>query len=454
MKAKDFIKKGSLVTLSTVILFSPTSHIFAENGEFKLNNSVQIYDSEENALKRENGYTTLHKGKYYIYDKKGDLLNISKKKGESGKWINVKDNLEVESQEDKIQETISSDNYTVDDRFEVLITLDGYMDANSAKNNSNSVTKVKAGKYYVYYEYDGMINITKIKGVPGAWINPNKNIVPNNIEKKENEYKEPKEFILIENTKGYYNSGDAVNGTNGVTEVKKGEYFIYAKANGMVNITKDKDSAGVWINPNSIKKEVEKEEKNSTHKNKKESLIEKTFFIQNPNSNITVLDIKDEENSKEVKIVEETYTETMENKEDMVISKTFVKVPEINEETVKETVRETTEEIETKTETQKEDFPKVETILEETNSEEIVDTQAETQKESKEETIQENLEIDSKLKISETTKGYNRFTDAVEENSSFVEVQSGEYYIHKKENKFMNISSVKGKAGLWIKLNR
>lgn len=48
-----------------------------------------------------------------------------------------------------------------------------YINAEDAKNNRNIKGVYKAGDYYIYNEHNGMINITKTKGVPGAWINPN-----------------------------------------------------------------------------------------------------------------------------------------------------------------------------------------------------------------------------------------------------------------------------------------
>ena len=40
-----------------------------------------------------------------------------------------------------------------------------------------SVGKYAKGTYYVFNTFDGMINITKKKGVPGVWINPKDNVV-------------------------------------------------------------------------------------------------------------------------------------------------------------------------------------------------------------------------------------------------------------------------------------
>lgn len=59
--------------------------------------------------------------------------------------------------------------------YELVTTCKVYMNASNAKNRSNSVGSYDAGTYYVYNKADGMINVTKTKGTPGGWINPNDN---------------------------------------------------------------------------------------------------------------------------------------------------------------------------------------------------------------------------------------------------------------------------------------
>jgi N-acetyl-anhydromuramyl-L-alanine amidase AmpD len=57
-------------------------------------------------------------------------------------------------------------------------------------------------------------------------------------------------YNLNKNVPGYYSSSDAMNRTNAKVTVQKGSYFIFKQANGMINITSQKGSAGSWINPN------------------------------------------------------------------------------------------------------------------------------------------------------------------------------------------------------------
>ena len=59
--------------------------------------------------------------------------------------------------------------------YELLVSVPVYMSAKDAISGSNVVGYYDSGIYYIFNEVDGMINITKNKGIPGAWINPNDN---------------------------------------------------------------------------------------------------------------------------------------------------------------------------------------------------------------------------------------------------------------------------------------
>lgn len=56
--------------------------------------------------------------------------------------------------------------------YQVTKQHNGYATANDAKYKKNKKTTVPKGKYYVFNESQGMINVTTKKGVPGSWINP------------------------------------------------------------------------------------------------------------------------------------------------------------------------------------------------------------------------------------------------------------------------------------------
>lgn len=59
-----------------------------------------------------------------------------------------------------------------DDTFTLSKDVSGHVTAADAKSGKNKKTTVSAGVYYIYKEHDGMLNLTKTKGVPGSWINP------------------------------------------------------------------------------------------------------------------------------------------------------------------------------------------------------------------------------------------------------------------------------------------
>jgi N-acetylmuramoyl-L-alanine amidase len=54
----------------------------------------------------------------------------------------------------------------------------GYVTATNAKSGTNRKTTVKKGDYFIFNESQGMLNLTKKKGVPGSWINPSHNKIP------------------------------------------------------------------------------------------------------------------------------------------------------------------------------------------------------------------------------------------------------------------------------------
>lgn len=61
--------------------------------------------------------------------------------------------------------------------FNVYIDLTGHLTANDAIKGVNAKTTVKSGKYYVYKEAEGAVNVTKTYDVPGSWIDPVKNTI-------------------------------------------------------------------------------------------------------------------------------------------------------------------------------------------------------------------------------------------------------------------------------------
>lgn len=66
-------------------------------------------------------------------------------------------------------------NYQYGQEYELKETKTGYYTAEEAlanKSNGNPTGTCEPGLYYIYNKSKGMINITKVKGQPGSWINP------------------------------------------------------------------------------------------------------------------------------------------------------------------------------------------------------------------------------------------------------------------------------------------
>ena len=268
MKIKDFIKKGSLITLSASIILAPVAEAIAK--EYELNNSVQVYNKAENAKNRDKTVKTYPKGKYYIYKEVDGMINITKNEGKPGAWINPADNIkdikfDKEAQKAKPVEkpTVKKETKTEVLEYIVKEKLAGYINSGNAKAEKNAVATLKPGKYHVYRRHNGMINLTKQVGVPGAWINPNTGkleAVKTEVEvnttvespdvKIENtNFVKSGKYLLVKEINGYMNSDNAISGKNPVRKVEKGEYYIYKIFKNMINISKKENSPGIWVNP-------------------------------------------------------------------------------------------------------------------------------------------------------------------------------------------------------------
>lgn len=56
-------------------------------------------------------------------------------------------------------------------------------------------------------------------------------------------------YKVIKTTEGYSTAQDAKNRKNKKSTVSAGTYYVYKKASGMLNVTKQKGTPGSWINP-------------------------------------------------------------------------------------------------------------------------------------------------------------------------------------------------------------
>ncbi|MFL8968786.1 hypothetical protein ACKA04_01820 [Helcococcus kunzii] len=520
MKRKDYIKKGGLIIFSASYLLSNVGVALAK--DYQLNNSVQVYKEAQEAKNRAKTNKTLPKGMYHIYKKHDGMLNITKVEGEAGGWINPVDNISLSKSTDKQDD---SNWYVLEN------AVQAFMDSDDAKSGKNPITVYESGEYYVYKSYNGMLNITKVEGQAGGWINPSKNIVSSDLETQD-------KFILSKDTKGYMDSFDAKDEKNSIMNVSKGNYFIYKKYNGMLNITKDEAIAGVWINPNNLNNRIENSPK-PTNDNKREILTyrlktdtkgyvnsidakEKVNSIRNvekgnyyifksynsmlnitkeayeagiwinPSDNFNYtqkqqmtknessikedlsfnkavdkfidneiseddlekLDYNKEEITKsaidkiaksskldlvKVKVAEMETVKEKETEEDIKENTTVKEVPK---ETIKETETETSEEID------KEPNTKEETIEEVKEKETSDETVKETEKEDDSEN--EDSIFSKTFELKEKANGYLSIDDAISTQNSINVLSEGVYFIYQEDNSMINITTIKGKPGLWI----
>lgn len=163
--------------------------------------------------------------------------------------------------------------------------------ANAAKGYAAKST-YKQGTYHVYKTANGMINISKVQGKPGAWINPNTNlaVVANTIQNKQQtapavtqttkntqtttttlpkkEVPTTGTYVLNTSVNAYTNAASAQNRVNAKTTYSQGNYYIFKSANGMLNISRVLGRAGAWINPTDnqvVKAKIESEVKKATN---------------------------------------------------------------------------------------------------------------------------------------------------------------------------------------------
>lgn len=164
-------------------------------------------------------------------------LNNAKKVADANKGykvFDVKGNVVYDPHSTKT--TTPSDN---SERFTVASDTAGYSTAADAKAGKNKKTTVKKGTYYVFNKSQGMINVSSKKGVPGSWINPNA------IKSSDSGM-----FRVTKSTDGYSTAADAKAGRNRKGTVEPGNYYVFNRSQGMVNVSSKKGVPGSWINPN------------------------------------------------------------------------------------------------------------------------------------------------------------------------------------------------------------
>lgn len=106
---------------------------------------------------------------HFFHDNREDsqkyLANKNKLAKEIAKLIADEFNLEL-----KRSNRIPLSNDKI--RYDLIQDTPTFINASDAKNDRNRRGTYYKGNYYIYKQHDGMLNITKKAGSPGAWINP------------------------------------------------------------------------------------------------------------------------------------------------------------------------------------------------------------------------------------------------------------------------------------------
>ena len=249
------IKRAGSLVLVLILLIATigTGLVLAE--EYRLNKSVNVYISAEDAKSGKNALKTYSAGTYNIYKRYNGMINISTTSG-AGAWINPADNTVVTTTPTipKTSDSVSSGQYKLNNSVKTYVSSD------HARNRVSSTGTYYAGIYNIYKTYNGMINISKGAG-PGAWINPADNKVESSTSVVVTNPTIPKtpttntsdtlksgEYRLNNSVRTYVSADNARNGSSPVGTYYSGVYKIYKSYNGMLNISKV-DGPGAWINP-------------------------------------------------------------------------------------------------------------------------------------------------------------------------------------------------------------
>lgn len=359
-----------------------------------------------------------------------------------------------------------------------------YTNAQNAAKQKNSTKTYKSGTYYIYKEYNGMINISRTKGKPGAWINPATNKVvevpvtkapvtttttkAESAPKKEvkstsvptavtntKTISEPKKevetkttevatqkpvevtttqtpkpltkgdtYTLNNSVKTYTNAAAAKTQKGAKSTYATGNYFIFKEFNGMLNISRVAGKAGAWINPleNIVKAVVAKTQKTETPAKVNEVKEQpKTTTKTETKSNTSVKPTENTKADNKTEVKEEAKPTSKTE----VKSNTSVKVTEETKTDSKTQVKETT-----------------------TKTSEI--TESKENITPKKEEIKINFKAGEVFNLSGRTSVYSNAVAAASKTGARTEYNQGQYYIYKVHNGMINISRTKGKAGAWI----
>ena len=218
----------------------------ASDSTVKLDKTANGYVTAENAEKKVDAKTKYNAGSYHVYKISGKAINLSRKQGQAGSWINVDDLAKAET---KAQGSISGEKVTVKNAVKV------YRNAKNALEARSAVTSYPAGTYYIYKRSGNAINISKSAGSSGGWIDARTLDVkenPSDSKNSDNASNTVEKLSLSKTVNVYMNAQDARNEKNAVKTYAAGTYYVFNRVSGAVNISRVKGQAGAWVNLNSL----------------------------------------------------------------------------------------------------------------------------------------------------------------------------------------------------------
>jgi len=208
--------------------------------KYTLKKSTPGYYTAADALVGRDARVTVQAGEYWVHNIANGMINITKTKGQPGSWINPGTSAGSTTS----NSTTTTQTAVIGGKYTLKKNTPGFYTAADAKAGKNQRVTVLAGEYTVFNIANGMINITKSKGQPGSWINPE----TSNSTTTQTAVIGGK-YTLKKNTPGFYTAADAKAGRNQRVTVSAGEYTVFNTSNGMINLTKVKGQPGSWINP-------------------------------------------------------------------------------------------------------------------------------------------------------------------------------------------------------------
>lgn len=259
---KNSLKKIGYTLLATAVVSTSLLPSIADaaNRKYKLNKSVNTFISTDDASRGVNIRGTYGSGEYYIYKELNDYVNISRTDGVPGAWVKKSDNgstLVAQSRAKTDNKEVISVNGS---KIKLTSATKIYLSADDAKAQRNSRGTYGAGEYYVYKSFNGAYNISKVKNQPGGWVSNVEKVASQTeskpVQSPENKVSAPEKevesgkYSLSSSKAGYITADYARIGSNASTTLAAGEYYIYKTFNGMLNLSKQKNVPGAWINPN------------------------------------------------------------------------------------------------------------------------------------------------------------------------------------------------------------